>query len=129
MEEPIAAYWIMLVGALMPYVLIILAKAGPAYDNAQPRDSAALDTPLKRNAYGAHANSIEAFPLFAAAVLLAALRHAPGQTVNVLAGLWLVSRFAYVAVYLAGLHTLRSLLWAVSAGASIAILVVAIQSH
>jgi uncharacterized MAPEG superfamily protein len=126
MQEPIVAYWILLVGALMPYALVIPAKAGPAYDNADPRNLAAIDSPRKRWAYGAHANALEAFPLFAAAVLLAGFRHAPAHAVNIAACVWLAARLAYAACYLTGQGTLRSLTWAVGAASSITILVMAI---
>lgn len=126
MPAPIAAYWIMLVGALMPYVLVVIAKAGKGYDNTDPRNPKTLDTVLKQRAYGAHANALEGFPLFAAAVLLAGFRHAPAGLVDALAWLWLAARIAYSACYLAGYGTPRSLTWVVAAGASIAILVTAI---
>jgi uncharacterized MAPEG superfamily protein len=126
MGEPIAAYWILLAGGLMPYPLVIMAKVGPSYDNADPRNPAALDTPFKRAAFGAHANSLEAFALFAAAVLLAGFRHAPAQAVNIAAWVWLASRLVYVGCYLKGLASLRSLVWLAGAAASVAIVVIAI---
>ena len=126
MPEPIAAYWILLVGALMPYPLVSFAKAGPAYDNTDPRNPAALTTRLKKEAYGAHANCLEVFPFFAAAVLLAGFRHAPVEAVNIAAWIWLAARLIYVVCYLAGQGTLRSLIWMVGAIANIAILVMAI---
>ena len=126
MAGPIWAYWILLIGALMPYALVGVAKANKDYDNADPRNPAALSTPLRRAAYGAHANSLEAFPLFAAAVLLAGLRHAPAGTVDAAAVVWLVARLAYAACYLRGLASLRSLVWGVATADSITILVTAI---
>lgn len=126
MPAPIAAYWILLAGALMPYPLVMVAKAGKAYDNTDPRNPKVLDTALKQRGHGAHANALEAFPLFAAAVLLAGVRHAPAGIVDALAWLWLVARVAYSACYLAGLGTPRSLSWVVAAGAAVAILVIAI---
>src|SRR3954452_13596664 len=111
MQGPIAAYWIMLLGAIMPYPLVIMAKANRDYDNADPRNPAALNTPFRQRAFGAHANCLEAFPLFAAAVLLAAVRDAPVQAVNVAAFVWLACRLVYVGCYLAGLGGLRSLIW------------------
>lgn len=126
MLEPLAAYWILLIGALMPYPLVIMAKVGPTYDNADPRNAQALTSALKRNAFGAHANCLEAFPLFAAAVLLAGFRHAPAQAVDIAAFVWLAARLGYVACYLSGRASLRSLIWLVATGASIAILVMAI---
>ena len=126
MPEPIAAYWILLAGALTPYPLVTLAKAGPAYDNTDPRNPAALTTPLRQRAYGAHANCLEAFPLFAAAVLLAGFRDAPAGAVNLAAWIWLACRLLYVACYLKGLGTLRSLLWVAATAASLAIFVIAV---
>lgn len=126
MVEPIAGYWILLAGALMPYPLVMLAKASKDYDNTDPRNPAVLNTPLRRAAFGAHANCLEAFPLFAAAVLLAGLRHAPAHTVDIAAGVWLLARLAYVACYLRGLGTLRSLIWGVATAASLVMLVTAI---
>jgi len=126
MAEPLAAYWILLVGAVMPYVLVIIAKANRDYDNADPRNPAALNTPFRRAAYGAHLNSLEAFPLFAAAVLLAGLRHAPAQAVDVAAYVWLAFRLAYAACYLTGRASLRSLSWLGAAASSLAILVISL---
>ena len=126
MPEPIAAYWILLAGALMPYPLVIAAKVGPAYDNADPRNPAALSTPFKRAAFGAHANCLEAFPLFAAAVLLAGFRHAPAASVDIAAWAWLAFRVVYVGCYLAGRASLRSLIWLGATAASVSILVTAI---
>lgn len=127
MQEPFAAYWILLVGALMPYPLVMMAKANRDYVNADPRNPAALNTPFRQRAFGAHANSLEAFPLFAAAVLLAALRDVPGQAVDIAAFVWLACRLAYVGCYLAGLASLRSLIWLGATGASLFILVAAIM--
>ena len=31
------AYWCVLIAAMLPYVWVIVAKAGPAYDNRAPR--------------------------------------------------------------------------------------------
>lgn len=126
MQEPFAAYWILLVGAVMPYPLVMMAKAHRDYDNTDPRNPAAINTPFRQRAFGAHANSLEAFPLFAAAVLLAALRDVPGHTVDVAAYVWLACRLAYVGCYLAGFGSLRSLIWLGATGASIFILVKAI---
>jgi uncharacterized MAPEG superfamily protein len=127
MAGPIWAYWILLIGALMPYPLVVVAKANKDYDNADPRNPAVLSTPLRRAAYGAHANCLEAFPLFAAAVLLAGVRHAPAGAVDIAAVVWLIARLAYVVCYLRGLASLRSLTWGVAAAASITILVTAIS--
>ena len=126
MPEPIVAYWILLVGALMPYPLVIIAKANRDYDNTDPRNPAAINTPLRRNAHGAHQNALEAWPLFAAAVLLAGLRQAPAEAVNLAAVVWLAFRLAYVACYLTGRGALRSLSWLGATIASVTIFVMAV---
>ena len=126
MQEPFVAYWILLVGALMPFPLVIIAKASRDYDNTDPRNPAAVNTPLRRSAYGAHQNCLEAFPPLAVAVLLAALRHAPAETVNILAVVWLAFRLVYAACYLTRRGALRSLSWAGATACSLAIFVMAL---
>ena len=83
------------------------------FDNARPRDAAFYQDPLRARALGAHQNGIEAFPFFAAAVLLAEFRGAPQGLVDELAGLFLIVRIAYVLTYLGDRPTLRSILWSI----------------
>src|ERR1700744_2901247 len=64
------------------------------YNNSKPRDPAFYDDPLRARALGAHQNGIEAFPFFAAAVLLAEFREAPQNLINELAVLFLIVRIA-----------------------------------
>ena len=81
------------------------------YDNAQPRDPAFYEDAIRARALGAHQNGIEAFPFFAAAVLLAEFRAAPQNLVNELAVLFLIVRIAYVLTYVGNRPRLRSILW------------------
>jgi uncharacterized MAPEG superfamily protein len=82
------------------------------FDNANPRDPAFYEDPIRARALGAHQNGIEAFPFFAVAVLLAEFRGGPQRLVNELAVLFLIVRIAYVFTYLGNRPTLRSILWA-----------------
>jgi len=91
------------------------------YDNARPRDPAFYDEPLRARALGAHQNGIEAFPFFAAAVLLAEFRAAPQSLINELAVLFLIVRIAYVLTYVGDRPRLRSILWSVGFLINIAI--------
>jgi uncharacterized MAPEG superfamily protein len=91
------------------------------FDNARPRDAAFYQDPLRARALGAHQNGIEAFPFFAAAVLLAEFRGAPQGLVDELAGLFLIVRIAYVLTYLGDRPTLRSILWSIGFAINIAI--------
>ena len=61
----------------------------------------------------AHANMFEAFPLFAAAVLVVQVTGTIGTLANVLAGMFIVARILYTLLYLADRATLRSLVWGV----------------
>jgi uncharacterized MAPEG superfamily protein len=81
------------------------------YDNAQPRDPAFYQEAIRARALGAHQNGIEAFPFFAAAVLLAEFRSAPQNLINELAVLFLIVRIAYVLTYIGNRPRLRSILW------------------
>jgi uncharacterized MAPEG superfamily protein len=81
------------------------------YDNAKPRDPAFYQDAIRARALGAHQNGIEAFPFFAAAVLLAEFRSAPQNLINELAVLFLIVRIAYVLTYIGNRPRLRSILW------------------
>ncbi|HEY2247941.1 MAG TPA: MAPEG family protein [Bradyrhizobium sp.] len=81
------------------------------YDNSKPRDPAFFEDALRARALGAHQNGIEAFPFFAAAVLLAEFRGAPQYLINELAVLFVIVRIAYVLTYVGNRPRLRSILW------------------
>jgi len=81
------------------------------YDNSKPRDPAFYHDAIRARALGAHQNGIEAFPFFAAAVLLAQFRAAPQNLINELAVLFLIVRVAYVLTYIGNRPRLRSILW------------------
>jgi uncharacterized MAPEG superfamily protein len=103
-------------GTLMLYLLTIVpikAIGFRRFDNARPRDPGFYDDPIAARALGAHQNGIEAFPFFAAAVLLAEFRAAPQHLINELAVLFLSVRIAYVFTYLGNRPTLRSILWSI----------------
>jgi uncharacterized MAPEG superfamily protein len=82
------------------------------YDNARPRDPGFYLDDIRARAPGAHQNSIEAFPFFAAAVLLAEFRGAPQNLINELSVLFVIVRAAYVLTYVGDRPSLRSILWA-----------------
>ena len=101
-------------GTLMLYLLTIASAKWISYrkfDNSRPRDPAFYDEPIRARALGAHQNGIEAFPFFAAAVLLAEFREAPQNLINELAVLFLIVRIAYVLTYIGNRPSLRSILW------------------
>jgi uncharacterized MAPEG superfamily protein len=91
------------------------------YDNSRPRNPAFYQDAIRARALGAHQNGIEAFPFFAAAVLLAEFRAAPQNLINELAVLFLIVRIAYVFTYLGNRSRLRSILWNIGFVINIAI--------
>jgi uncharacterized MAPEG superfamily protein len=111
-------------GALMLYLLTIVPIKWIGFrrfDNSRPRDPAFYDDAIASRALGAHQNGIEAFPFFAAAVLLAEFRAAPQSLINELAVLFLIVRIAYVLTYLGDRPTLRSILWTIGFAINVAI--------
>jgi uncharacterized MAPEG superfamily protein len=111
-------------GAVLIYILTIgIAKGSnlKAFDNGDPRNPAFYGSGLPKRALGAQNNGIEAFPLFAVAVLLAEMRHEPQGLIDSLAVAFLVIRVAYVAAYLGDRPSLRSLLWMIGLAVNLAI--------
>lgn len=102
-----------LAAALLPYFAIAAGKANGRreYDNANPRSTVFYSEGFRARAWGAHLNSFEAFPFFAAAVLLAELRVAPQPIINTLALCFIVTRVIYILAYLGNTPSLRSLAW------------------
>ncbi|HVY16064.1 MAG TPA: MAPEG family protein [Rhodopila sp.] len=99
-------------------VVLTIATIVPAkldgrgeYDNANPRDPGFYRPGLRARALGAHQNGFEAFPFFAAAVILAEMRGVPQGTADGLALAFLACRILYVALYLGNQATARSLTW------------------
>lgn len=105
------ALWCVLIAGLMPYLAAVTAKTGARFDNNNPRDWLARQEGYRKRANAAQANSFEAFPLFAIAVLVALNVHAPQDRVDLLAMGFIAARIAYFACYLADWATLRSMAW------------------
>jgi uncharacterized MAPEG superfamily protein len=105
------ALWCVLIAGLLPYVATAISKAGADYDNRDPRAWLAQQHGYRRRAGAAAMNGFEALPLFAAAVLIAQLLHAPQSSANLLAIGFIVARSLHLASYLAGWSTLRSVAW------------------
>ena len=116
------ANWCVLVAALLPFLFTGLAKfSGLKYNNKRPREFQAELTGWRLRAHWAHLNSFEAFPPFAAAVIIAQQAGAVQGRVDDLAMAFIAARLVYGAMYLANLAPLRSLVWAVGLGLTIAI--------
>jgi uncharacterized MAPEG superfamily protein len=100
------AFWCVLVAALLPYVPATLAARG--LDPKLPRKGAANLEGISARAYAAHLNAFEAFPPFAAAVIISHLVEGASATVNWLAALFILARLAHMGFYLSDRQPLRS---------------------
>jgi len=107
----IVAAWVVVYLTKLP-VAAAMHRAG-GYDNHHPRAQQAALTGWGARALAAHQNGFETFAPFAAAVLVAHAVGAPAGLVAGLAVLFVVSRVAYVACYIADLSSLRSAVWGV----------------
>jgi uncharacterized MAPEG superfamily protein len=106
------AYWCVLIAAMLPYVWVVVAKAGPAYDNHAPRAQLAQTTGYRQRANWAQLNAFEAFAPFAAGVIIAQVSGAPPGWVNGLAVAFIAFRVLHGICYVLDWATLRSLVWA-----------------
>lgn len=121
------AFWCVLIAAVMPLMFTGVAKGLGGYGLKSNRDPRAFQAALEgraRRAHNAHLNGFEAFPAFAAAVIIAHLVGNMAQgTMDLLALIFVVARLIYGATYIADLSTLRSLVWTVAYGCMIALFV------
>lgn len=119
------AYGCILVAALLPYVWIAVAKtAAPHYNNKDPRTwLARQDSHRVRNANGAHLNAFEAFPAFAAGVLMAQFAGVEPRRIGLLAMAFIAARVLHGLFYLAGIHVLRSVAWVTGFACVVALMV------
>jgi uncharacterized MAPEG superfamily protein len=116
------AYWCVLIAALLPYACAYLAKyrgfgrprSQGGFDNADPRGWLARQQGWQARANAAQANSFEALPFFIGAVIIAHQLGAPQTRLDILAVLFVTLRIIYIAMYVAGLPTTRSAIWALA---------------
>ncbi|CAH0646558.1 MULTISPECIES: MAPEG family protein [Pseudomonas] len=125
------ALWCILIALFLPPLCALIAKVSSGRfgmrDNHDPR--AFLDTlsGLPRRAHAAQQNSYEAFPAFAAAVLVADIvGNAEQVTQDVLGVMYITSRLLYIICYLADWAALRSLVWLAGLAIIVAFFVVSI---
>ena len=107
------AYWCILISALLPYLWVSIAKgSAPGYNNKDPRGWVAKQENYRvRNAHAAHLNAFEAFPAFAAAVLMAQFAGVDASRISMLALAFVALRVLHGVFYLTAIHRLRSLAW------------------
>ncbi|AKS41359.1 MAPEG family protein [Wenzhouxiangella marina] len=120
------AYWCVLIAAIIPYLMVGVAKIGHrGYNNRAPRAWAEKLEGYRQRASWAQQNGFEIFPFFAAAVIIASLAGADQARIDALAITFVATRLAYGVCYLADLHLWRSLVWVASFGICVALFVIA----
>ena len=116
------AFWCVLVAGFLPYFGTLTAKiGGERFDNSNPRDWLNAQSGFRKRANAAQHNSFEAFPFFAAAVVIAHVAGAPQGRIDLFAVVFILARLFYIAFYVADMATLRSLAWFVGIGSVVAL--------
>jgi uncharacterized MAPEG superfamily protein len=106
------AFWSVLLAALLPLIWAGIAKASaPGYDNHKPRVFLEELKGRAQRANWAQSNAYEAFPPYAAAVVIASFVGAEPLAIDILAGLFLLCRVLHGIFYIQDKATERSLVW------------------
>ncbi len=129
------AYWCVLFAALLPYACAYVAKfrgfgkprSQGGFDNQDPRGWLARQTGWQARADAAQANSFEALPFFIGAVIIAHQLGAAQTRLDILALLFITLRIIYAVMYVAGLPTVRSAVWAAAFLVNVGILLSALR--
>ena len=116
------AYWCVLVAVFLPLACTWIAKhrdfrkprRDGGYDNNEPRAWLARQQGWKARANAAQANSFEALPFFIGAVIIAHQLGAAQTRLDILAVLFVTLRIIYIAMYVGGMSTMRSAIWALA---------------
>ncbi|MBV9219597.1 MAG: MAPEG family protein [Methylobacteriaceae bacterium] len=107
------ALWCVLIAAILPLVLVGISRAGQRYDNRDPRGASQALEGSRKRAHSAHLNAFEAFPFFAAAVIVAEMKGAPRGALDGLAVAFIIVRIVHAGAYLGDQAPLRSAIWTV----------------
>ncbi len=107
--------WCLLIAGLLPIAakapVVYFQNRDKGYDNRHPRQQQARLTGAGARAVAGHYNAYEAFPLFAAAVLLVIATNQITETNIWFAIAFVVLRVIFHLLYIANWDKLRSLAW------------------
>lgn len=114
------------IAAILPYiakapVAYAMNKLG-GYDNNHPRAQQSKLTGFGARALAAHQNAFESLIVFSAAILTAIATQTINDTIALLAITHIIARILYNLLYLYNVGTLRSIVWAIGLGCSLAII-------
>ncbi|NYT85634.1 MAPEG family protein [Pollutimonas harenae] len=115
--------WLLLIAALLPIIAAAASKAGgKAYNNNDPRLWLARQQGWRARANSAQENLFEGLPFFYVAVLFALYSQAEQGWLASMMMTWLALRMAYLAMYIAGYGTMRSIVWGLAFAVNVIIL-------
>jgi uncharacterized MAPEG superfamily protein len=117
-----------ILAGFLPLIAAGIAKFGPQenngsdpFDNHQPRAWLAKQTGIRARANAAQANTFESLPFFYIAIALALMLDAPIERVNALAIAYVLARVTYLICYLKDWANVRSLMWLIGFGCTVAL--------
>lgn len=119
------AFWCILAAAVLPFLCAAAAKWSKHFDNHHPRDYLDRTQGWRRRAHAAQLNGFEAFPAFAAAVIVNRIVLGPNLTADLIALTFIGCRIAFSVLYVADLALLRSIVWLGGAACCVALFVIA----
>lgn len=105
------ALWCVLAAAFLPYPFTLAAKWSRRFNNRAPREYLEATTGWQKRSHWVQLNSFEAFPAFAAAVIVNHVVLGANATADVLAVVFIALRIAYGLFYIGDLALLRSIAW------------------
>ncbi|MEJ8475166.1 MAPEG family protein [Roseibium algae] len=113
--------WCILIAAILPIAAVFPAKLDKSYDNNKPRDPDYWRSGFRARASAAAANSFEALPFFAAAVIIGLWQGGSVEWINKLAVLFIGLRIIYILCYYTDRATPRSISWLAALLSAVAI--------
>lgn len=114
----------LLIAGVLPLISTAIAKWGfRDFDNHHPREWLARQTGFRARANAAQHNAFEAFPFFAAAVVLGLFMSMDQSVLERYCLVFVAARVLYLVTYLANWASLRTLCWVVAYASCLAIYV------
>ena len=108
------AFLCVLIAGLLPYLGTMVAKWGfRRFDNNNPRQWLAQQTGFRARGNAAQANSFEAFPFFAAGVIIATMAQVDAARIDLYAFVFVAARVGFIVCYVADKASMRSFCWLV----------------
>lgn len=121
-------FWCVLLAWVIAYLpkaasSVAMSRQPGGYDNKHPRTQQAKLTGWGARAHASHTNGLENFPAFGIAVLVAHVGGGDPRRASLLAIAYVAVRVLYIALYIADVDRLRSVVWAFGIAATAGLLV------